>query len=43
MAIELSQVDDHALLRLNRPEALNALSFSVLLEISNALDEVATC
>lgn len=42
MAVELSQVDDYALLRLNRPEALNALSFSILLEISNALDEVAT-
>lgn len=42
MAVELSQVDDYALLRLNRPEALNALSFSILLEISNALDEVAS-
>jgi enoyl-CoA hydratase len=42
MAVELSQVEDYALLRLNRPEALNALSFSILLDISNALDEVAS-
>lgn len=42
MAIELSQIDDHALLRLSRPEAHNALSFSILSDISNALDEVAS-
>lgn len=42
MTVELSQLGDSALLRLNRPEALNALSFSILLDISNALDEVAT-
>jgi enoyl-CoA hydratase len=41
MTVELSQRNDCALLRLNRPEALNALSFSVLKEISTALDEVS--
>lgn len=42
MSVELSQVQDCALLRLNRPEALNALSFAVLREISDALTEVET-
>jgi enoyl-CoA hydratase len=42
MTVELSQRNDCALLRLNRPEALNALSFSVLKEISTALDEVSS-
>lgn len=42
MSIEITKVDDCALLRLNRPEALNALSFGVLEEISDALTEVAT-
>lgn len=41
MAVELIRQDDCALLRLNRPEALNALSFSILGEISAAIDEVA--
>lgn len=41
MAVELSKIGDHALLRLNRPEALNALSFAILREIDAALDEVA--
>ena len=41
MAVELSKIGDHALLRLNRPEALNALSFAILREIGAALDEVA--
>lgn len=42
MVVELSKVDDYALLRLNRPEALNALSFAILHDIGAAIDEVAT-
>ena len=42
MVVELTQIDDWALLRLNRPDALNALSFAILREIATALDEVAT-
>jgi enoyl-CoA hydratase len=42
MVVELSKVDDYALLRLNRPEALNALSFAILRDIGAVLDEVAT-
>jgi enoyl-CoA hydratase len=42
MAVELTRIEDCALLRLNRPEALNALSFSILRDIAAALDEVAT-
>jgi enoyl-CoA hydratase len=42
MAVELSKIDDCALLRLNRPDALNALSFSILHDIAKALDEVTT-
>lgn len=41
MPVELTKLEDCALLRLNRPEALNALSFAVLKEISEALTEVA--
>lgn len=41
MSVELTKLEDCALLRLNRPEALNALSFTVLKEISDALIEVA--
>jgi enoyl-CoA hydratase len=42
MTVELTQVDDYALLRLNRPDALNALSFVVLRDIAKAFDEMAT-
>jgi enoyl-CoA hydratase len=42
MPVELTTLEDCALLRLNRPEALNALSFGVLKEIGDALDEVAS-
>jgi len=42
MPVELSKRNDCALLRLNRPEALNALSFEILKEISSALDEVSS-
>ncbi len=41
MAIELSRVDEFALLRLNRPQALNALSFGLVEDLSRAVDEVA--
>jgi enoyl-CoA hydratase len=40
MSVELSFRDDLAFVTLNRPEALNALSFEVLREISVAFDEV---
>jgi enoyl-CoA hydratase len=42
MSIDLTQRDDVALMVLNRPEALNALSFAILREIGEALDEAAT-
>jgi enoyl-CoA hydratase len=41
MTVELFLHDDIAVLRLNRPEALNALSFQIIREISSALDQVA--
>ena len=37
MPVELTKRDDCALLRLNRPEALSALSFSILNEIAAAM------
>jgi enoyl-CoA hydratase len=40
MSVELSFRDDLAFLTLNRPDALNSLSFSILRELSNAIDEV---
>lgn len=42
MSVELTRRDEFALLTLNRQEALNALSFAILKEIGEALDEVAT-
>lgn len=44
MAIELSRMEgaeEFALLRINRPEALNALSFSLIQDLSEKLDEAA--
>jgi Enoyl-CoA hydratase/carnithine racemase len=41
MPVLLSQRDELAVLTLDRPEALNALSFSILEEIGRTLDEVA--
>ncbi|MDF1856449.1 enoyl-CoA hydratase-related protein [Pseudooceanicola sp.] len=41
MAVELKKEGDFAVLTLNRPEALNALSFLILDDIARALDEVA--
>src|SRR4029434_2208356 len=40
MTIELKRVEEFALLTLNRPDALNALSFDLLDELSRAFDEV---
>jgi len=41
MSIELTRVEEFALIRLNRPKALNALSFSLVRELATAFDEVA--
>ena len=41
MAIELTRVDEFALITLNRPEALNALSFALIADLGRAFDEVA--
>ena len=41
MSVELAREGDAIVLTLNRPQALNALSFSVLEQISDAIDEVA--
>jgi enoyl-CoA hydratase len=41
MAIELSRREEFAVLTLNRPDALNALSFQLIRELAAALDEVA--
>lgn len=41
MSVELEKRDGLALVRLNRPEALNALSTSVLHELSDAFDTVS--
>lgn len=41
MTIELTKHEDVAVMRLNRPEALNALSSRILHEIAKALDQVA--
>ena len=41
MVVTLSRRDEAALITLNRPQALNALSFSILDELSTTLDEVA--
>jgi enoyl-CoA hydratase len=41
MTVRLTRSDEFALITLDRPEALNALSFATLREIDRALDEVA--
>lgn len=41
MAIELTRVEEFALITLNRPDALNALSFSLIAELGRVLDDVA--
>jgi len=42
MTIELKRIEEFALITLNRPEALNALSFALIRELGRAFDEVAT-
>jgi enoyl-CoA hydratase len=39
VSIELTRVEEFAVLTLNRPEALNALSFSLIRDLGRALDE----
>jgi enoyl-CoA hydratase len=41
MAIELTRTGEFALIRLNRPDALNALSFSLIADLRRAFEEVA--
>jgi enoyl-CoA hydratase len=41
VAIELTRVEEFALITLNRPDALNALSFALIADLGRALDEVA--
>jgi enoyl-CoA hydratase len=41
MSIELTRIEEFALIRLNRPKALNALSFSLVRDLATAFDEVA--
>jgi enoyl-CoA hydratase len=41
MAIELTRRDEFALITLNRPAALNALSFALIADLGRAFDEVA--
>lgn len=41
MSVHLTRSDEFALMTLDRPEALNALSFATLHELDAALDEVA--
>jgi enoyl-CoA hydratase len=41
MSIELSRIEEFALITLNRPSALNALSFALIDDLSRVLDEVA--
>jgi enoyl-CoA hydratase len=43
LGIELTRVEEFAVLTLNRPEALNALSFSLIRDLGCALDQAATC
>src|SRR5580698_9053222 len=42
MTVRLTRTEEFALLTLDRPEALNALSFVTLREIDAVLDEVAS-
>jgi len=41
MAIELTRHEEFAVITLNRPQALNALSFSLIADLGSVLDEVA--
>jgi enoyl-CoA hydratase/carnithine racemase len=41
VSVELSRVEEFALITLNRPQALNALSFALVRDLERAFDEVA--
>ena len=41
MTIELRRVDEFAVITLNRPEALNALSFALIADLGRAFEDVA--
>jgi enoyl-CoA hydratase len=41
MTIELTRIEEFAVITLNRPDALNALSFALIRDLGDALDEVA--
>ena len=41
MSVKLTRQDEFALITLNRPEALNALSAAVLRELAQAFEQVA--
>ena len=41
MSVELTKVEEFALITLNRPEALNALSFAIIRELGEAIDAAA--
>ena len=41
MSVELSRIEELALIRLNRPKALNALSLALVKDLGRAFDEVA--
>lgn len=41
MSIELSRIEEFALITLNRPDALNALSFALIADLGRVFDEVA--
>src|SRR6476659_6930842 len=41
MSIALTRVDEFAVITLNRPEALNALSFALIADLGRAIEEVA--
>ena len=41
MSIDLTRVEEFALITLNRPDALNALSFSLIADLGRVLDHVA--
>ena len=41
MTIELARVEEFAVVTLNRPEALNALSFALIRDLGRAFDEIA--
>src|SRR6188474_1491592 len=41
MAIHMSRIDELALITLDRPEALNALSFGLVQDLSRMIDSIA--